>query len=95
MSVKHILRFAAGSLAFAAVFLFLIVIIARSLSASAKDTRPPVVIAAEAEMQRDVPIYNQVAPRLKANRSAMEQHGYCFSDEKMTAVKCDQVFPTR
>lgn len=63
--------------------------------ASAKDTRPPVVIAAEAEMRRDVPIYNEIAPRLKANRGSLAEHGYCFSDEKMSAVKCDQVFPTR
>lgn len=48
--------------------------------------KTPAVLELEKEMARDVPIYNDVAPRLARNRPALETLGWRFDDATLSAV---------
>jgi len=58
--------------------------------ATAETPPSPAVIELEKEMARDVPIYNDVAPRLGKNRAALEALGYAFDDNTLKAVPLAQ-----
>lgn len=76
-----------GSTIIAIIAIAVLCILARA--AFAEETKAPVktqaVIELEKEMARDVPIYNDVAPRLKMNRAALEQLGWQFDDVTLEA----------
>lgn len=71
------------------VFLFVLVVGFAARGVLADETKAPVKTAAvlelEKEMARDVPVYNEVAPRLKMNRAALEQLGWHFDDTTLEA----------
>jgi hypothetical protein len=60
--------------------------------ANAEDAPPPAVAMLEADMIKDVQIYNEIAPRLTANREAMRILGYDFDDKTLRAKKREQGF---
>lgn len=72
------------------IAILIVIVLLSGLLTTRGDAKEPVksqaVIELEKEMARDVPTFNELAPRLKKNRAALEALGWSFDDSKLTAV---------
>lgn len=76
---------------FPALGLFLLVLVVGLVTSafageSSEPVKTPAVLELEKEMARDVPIYNEVAPRLSKNRAALRTLGWDFDDSTLEVV---------